>query len=159
MPIDALCDEFVKKNYRPIYLYCLHLLNQDVLAAEDCTQDVFLLMIQKKDTLDFEKNIRGWLYATADRICKDYRKREMKRTTLIIASLDEIADIPDQNSPIDSDAMLDCLSDEELQLLKAYYSEQYGERMLLAEKHGMTHSQLGKKIYAIRQKLKKYLNG
>ena len=55
--------------------------------------------------------------------------------------------------------MLDCLSDEELQLLKAYYSEQYGERMLLAEKLGMTHSQLGKKIYAIRQKLKKYLNG
>ena len=118
-----------------------------------------ILMIQKKDTLDFEQNIRGWLYATADRICKDYRKREMKRTALITPSLDEITEIPDPNSPIEPDAMLDCLSDEELQLLKAYYSEQYGERMLLAEKLGMTHSQLGKKIYAIRQKLKKYLNG
>lgn len=159
MQINALCEETAERYYRAIYLYCLQLLNQDVLAAEDCTQDVFVLMIQKKDTLDFDQNIRGWLYATADRICKDYRKREMKRTALITPSLDEITDIPDPNSPIEPDAMLDCLSDEELQLLKAYYSEQYGERMLLAEKLGMTHSQLGKKIYAIRQKLKKYLNG
>lgn len=159
MPIDALLEEFVKKYYRAIYLYCLQLLNQDVLAAEDCTQDVFVLMIQKKDTLDFDQNIRGWLYAAADRICKDYRKREMKRTALITASLDEITDIPDPNSPIEPDVMLSCLSDDEVQLLREYYSEQYGERMLLAEKYDMTHSQLGKKIYTIRKKLKKHLKG
>ena len=159
MKKDTLCEEAAERYYRAIYLYCLQLLNQDVLAAEDCTQDVFALMIQKKDTLDFYQNIRGWLYATADRICKDYRKREMKRTSLITASLDEITDIPDPDSPIDSDTILDCLSDEEVQLLKEYYSEQYGVRMLLAEKCGMTHSQLGKKIYAIRQKLKKHLKG
>lgn len=150
---NSLCEEAAERYYRAIYLYCLQLMNQDVLAAEDCTQDVFALMIQKKDSLDFKQNIRGWLYAVADRICKNYRKREMKRTTLITASLDEITDIPDPNTPIDSDAVLDCLSDEEVELLKEYYSERYGERMLLAKKRGMTHSELGKKIYAIRQKL------
>ena len=71
-----LCENAAEKYHQAIYRYCLGLLNGDVSAAEDCTQEVFLLLLEKKDSLDFDVNIRGWLYASANRIVKDYLKQE-----------------------------------------------------------------------------------
>lgn len=153
---DKLCEAAAEKYYRCIYLYCLSLLNNDILAAEDCTQDVFALLVQKKDKLDFHDNIRGWLYATADRICKKYYAQETKRTAFILTSIDEIIDLPDSSASLDTDSYFDMLSKEELDLLKDYYSENYGSRSRIAEKYGMKHTQLAKAIHTIRKKLKKY---
>lgn len=154
MKSNDSCESLIEKYYRAIFLYCLQLLGQDIVAAEDCTQDVFETLLEKKNSLDFDQNMRGWLYATADRICKDFRKKETKRIELV-GSIDEIGEIPDLNVLDDSAAVFDSLSNEEIQLLKEYYSEKYGERMNLAKKYGMTQSQLTMKIHAIRKKLAK----
>jgi len=153
---DTLCEEAAEKYYRSVYLYCLSLLNYDVLAAEDCTQDVFALLVQKKDKLNFHDNIRGWLYAAADRICKKYNAQETKRTAIITSSIDEIDDIPDSSSSPELESFFDVLSEDELNLLKDYYSEDYGSRSKIAEKRGMKHAQLAKAIHTIRKKLKNH---
>ena len=83
MNIDKLCEDAIKMYYRSILRYCLQLLGQDMHSADDCTQETFLLFWEKRNELDFNDNIRGWLYAAADRICRDYRKKEAKRLSII----------------------------------------------------------------------------
>ena len=154
---DKLCEKAAEKYHHAIYMYCLGLLNGDVSAAEDCTQEVFLLLLEKKDSLDFNVNIRGWLYACANRIVKDYRKRERYRQSFI--SDVELFDIElvDPASPIDSDSIFDILTPEERKLLEAYYSADYGNRTQIANEFGLTASQLYKRICSIRSKLAEHI--
>lgn len=42
---DELCVIIAEKYYQPIYRYCYAKLNYDANAAQDCTQNVFLIMI------------------------------------------------------------------------------------------------------------------
>lgn len=152
-----LCDDAIKKYYQAIFRYCLGLLNGNTNAAEDCTQGVFLLLV-KKDTLnevDFSRNIRGWLYASAQRICKDYLKRQAKQKEAVPFSLDEIKELPAPEENDEVDPIFEALTDEEYRLLSEYYTEQYGNRMKLAHHMNLSPAQLARKIASIRRKLKK----
>lgn len=153
MKKEKLCEAVTQKYYKAIFQFCLRLLEYDGYAAEECTQEVFVLLIQKKNKLDFGQNIRGWLYASAERICKDYRKRESRRLSHITSTLDDIKDQSYDPFSSDSDSILDFLHDDEYQLLEAYYTEEYGNRASLAEKYGMNTTQLYKKICSIRKKI------
>ena len=152
-----LCDDAIKQYYPAIFRYCLGLLNGNVNAAEDCTQDVFLLLVKKDaiNELDFSRNIRGWLYAAAQRICKEYLKCLAKQKEAVPFSLDEIRELPAPDEDNGADLVFDALTEDEYQLLTTYYTEQYGKRMQLARSLGLTPAQLSKKISAIRKKLKK----
>ncbi|MBR3044667.1 MAG: sigma-70 family RNA polymerase sigma factor [Oscillospiraceae bacterium] len=152
---NRLCEDSIQKHYKSIFQFCLRLLEYDGYAAEECTQEVFFLLVQKKNTLRFDQNIRGWLYSVAERICKDYRKREARRLSYITNTLDDIRDVPSDQIFDDSESLFDKLTDEEYKLLEAYYTTEYGNRTQLAAKKGMSPTQLYKKICAIRKKLKK----
>ena len=75
---DELCVIIAEKYYQPIYKYCYAKLNCDASAAQDCTQNVFLIMIQKKNRLNLSNNMQTWLYKTADRVIRNYRRKEKK---------------------------------------------------------------------------------
>lgn len=112
----------------------------------------------KKDTLnevDFNRNIRGWLYAAAQRICKDYLKRLAKLKEAVPFSLEEIKELPAPEEDSGANLIFEALTDEEYRLLSEYYTEQYGSRMKLAQHMNLSPAQLAKKIAAIRRKLKK----
>lgn len=158
MKKDKLCEDAAKKYYKSIFQFCLRILEYDGYAAEECTQEVFVLLVQKKDTLHFDQNIRGWLYSVAERICKDYRKREARRLSYITNTLDDIKDKSVEQFFEDTDSAFDALTDEEYKLLEAYYTTEYGNRTQLAAEHGMSTTQLYKKICAIRKKIKKHGN-
>lgn len=157
MENSTLCEEAIKNHYRSIFLYCFSLLNGDEAAAEDCTQDVFLLLVKKtnQNELDYSRNIRGWLHAAAQRICKDYLKRQIKQIEAVPFSLDEIEELPASEENEEASLVFESLTEDEYQLLTAYYSEQYGKRMQLARSFGLSPAHLSKKISAIRKKLKK----
>ena len=152
-----LCEDAIKKYYQAIFRYCLGLLNGNMNAAEDCTQDVFLLIVKKtnQNELDYSRNIRGWLHAAAQRICKDYLKRQIKQIEAVPFSLDEIEELPASEENEEASLVFESLTEDEYQLLTAYYSEQYGKRMQLARSFGLSPAHLSKKISAIRKKLKK----
>ncbi len=159
MSRSDLCEDAIKKYYQAVLRYCLGLLNGNLNAAEDCTQDVFLLLVQKDalDELDFSLNIRGWLYAAAQRIFKDYLKRQSKQMEVVPFSLDEIAELPAPDENNEPGPAFEALTDEEYRLLSDYYTEQYGARMKLAQHMKLTPEQLAKRIAKIRKKLKKQI--
>ena len=152
-------DEITNTYYKAIFRYCLQLLEQDVYAAEECTQEVFMVLTEKQNELDLGENIRGWLYAAAQRICMDYLKKKKIRMTRIVGSLDDMQDILVDTPFSDVESALDTLTGEEYQLLEDYYTTPYGQRGKLAKSRNMTPVQFSKKLRAIREKLKKHLKG
>ena len=67
---DKLFDALVQKHYNNIYKFCYYRLAQDRFAAEDCVQEVFIVLYQNMDRLDNLERIDGWLYKTADHLVK-----------------------------------------------------------------------------------------
>lgn len=150
---DDLCAMIVERYYQPIYRYCYAKLNFDTNAAQDCTQNVFLVLIQKKHRLNLNGNIKVWLYKTADRVIRNYRRKEKQYQNQIPIDEIKLSDnggLPNQ----DAETPLDCLTAEESALLTAYYDAAYGTRNELAQQHGMTLPELYKEIERIRRKVK-----
>lgn len=69
------------QNYKNVYRYCLSRL-QDEEDACDVTQDVFVLLLQKKDRLT-EQNLLSWLLSAADKRVKEkLRQQSRDRNTM-----------------------------------------------------------------------------
>ena len=149
------CNQIIEQYYDEIVRYCIYLLKDDFRGAEDCAHETFLLLLRKQNELDFDQNIRGWLYASANRIVKDYRKKQLKFQAMLNFDLDGMNDQTVQSEDLSWSEAFDCLSDQELELLKAYYSAPKGERVDLAKKYGMPIGELYKKLHKIREKVRK----
>ena len=143
-----------KQFYAEILRYCQNKLPNDIHGAEDCTQDVFLLLYQKRDEIDFNQNIRGWLYASADRIISNYQKKQSRILQMLSVDLTKIEDRSSDSEQAFTSQTFACLSEDELELLKAYYGANKGERQDIAKRYNLTLAQLYKKIHAIRNKLR-----
>ena len=150
---DELCIIIAEKYYQPIYKYCYAKLNCDANAAQDCTQNVFLIMIQKKNRLNLSNNMQTWLYKTADRVIRNYLRKEKRYQNQIPIDEIELADqggLPGQ----ETETPLDCLTEAESALLHEYYEAAYGTRNELANQHNMTLYELYKEIERIKKKVK-----
>lgn len=151
------CFQIIEENYYDILNRCRFLLRDDLQSADDCAHDVFVLLLLKKDELDLNKNIRGWLYACADRICKDYRKkrlRQAKRQTELEEADKAVVSEPFfAEDDFESDCFA-CLTADELTLLKEYFGTAHGDRSEIAKKHRISMNALYKRICAIKIKIK-----
>ena len=66
----------IKSYYKEIFNYCYNRLYGDFHAAEDCIQEVMLVLYRKVNALDMTKDILAWLYSVADKEIKtDQRKK------------------------------------------------------------------------------------
>ncbi|WP_010254666.1 RNA polymerase sigma factor [Treponema primitia] len=78
---DEAFNAIVKTYYEKILAYCSYFLKGN--RAEDCTQDIFLILYNNLHKLrDYEK-IGSWLYKTAGNITKQYmavQRRERQKT-------------------------------------------------------------------------------
>ena len=155
MDKNAQCNAAAEQYYQPLYRYCLLQLGGDLSAADDCVQETFLRMLEKKDTLDFTGNIRSWLYSTAYRVIKEYRLRNRREQELCPGDLDVELVAAEQNTAAAEDAakLLSALSDEEYRLLEAYYDSGHGSKAAVAREYGMTMAQLYKRIQTLRLRL------
>ena len=156
MDRDNLCSEIIEKNYIGIFHYCMLRLGNDIYGAEECTQDVFLLLWEKKNHLDLDENIRGWLYAAADRVIKDFQRRKLTSLEIMTDNFDVISDISvdltlDDKMPVYD--VLDALTEEEYTLLRKYYSIEHGTRNELAKELGISLNALYQRIHNIKNKL------
>ncbi|WP_173385781.1 RNA polymerase sigma factor [Ruminococcus flavefaciens] len=70
---NEIFEMILEKYYDEILLYCLSILG-DNQSAEDCVQEVFLLLYQKRKKLYLSAVIRSWLYKTAANIVKRHLK-------------------------------------------------------------------------------------
>lgn len=141
--------EKIVNDYYPVILsYCYMHLGNDIHAAEDCTQEVFLMLHIKIKQLNLSINIEGWLYAVADRKIREYRRKHPE--TVNIDTLPEQFEEPDFISQV-SDSVLDTLNPKDRRLLEIYYSGENRNR--IAERLGLTTNALYLRVKRIRKKL------
>jgi RNA polymerase sigma factor (sigma-70 family) len=79
-----MLDEYCQR----ILNYCRYHLNYDEYAAEECTQEVFLIYFEKISKIEI-RNKRAWLYRTADNCIKQYLSRIIKEKRKTIPFIDE----------------------------------------------------------------------
>ncbi len=71
----------VRRYQKPIY-HLMYRVAQDVMTAEDLTQEVFTRAYEKLYTFKMRKRFFPWLYTIAINLCKDYIKRQGIRDNL-----------------------------------------------------------------------------
>lgn len=150
---STLCNAIIKEYYREIYNFCFANLNYNHQSAEDCTQETFLIFFSKHKKLYLSDNIRIWLYQTAERVIKAYKRKNNLNEISIDTLTEEPVSAENEFEQFEKSSILDELNEEEMKLLKIYYDHSYGERKTLAEKNGMTLSALYNRVHKIRLKL------
>ena len=143
-PVEYL----IKSYYREIFHYCYNQLYGDFHAAEDCTQEVMLVLYKKVTTLDMSKDIRPWLYSVADKEIKVYQRKKVDTVDIDTMS-EQLSETPFEHS------VLDVLDEEERQLMEKYLSG--ADKRKLAKEKNLTLGALYTKISRIKSKIIKYL--
>lgn len=148
------CIAMIEANYEAVYRFCYANLHYNSEAAKDCTQEVFLVLMEKQKSLDLTRPILPWLYETAKRVMMQYRRKHPA-----LESLDTIRDIPDTRSIIAEDQMdlQSVLSAEEYSLLYEYYNTPVHNKKALAAQYGLSLPQLYNKIRRIKNKVRKWI--
>lgn len=150
---NDIVDKIIEEYYQSIYNYCYANLNFNHANAEDCTQEVFLILMKKKKKLNLADNIKIWLYRTADNVIKVYRRKNKMNEKIL--DIDEV-DIAVSNDfeIVDEKRIFDNISDEDYMLLEAYYDSGYGDKEEVANQFNLTVNNLYKRIHNIKSKLK-----
>lgn len=159
-------NSIVATHNTELFKYCLDRLSHDFGSAEEATNDVFVVLYKKWNTLDFTE-IRAWLYRTADKIILHYwrKKPRIKETP--------IDDFTDKNLPVELvtleyeeglmsndyvSSILNKLDKKERKL----YQYRYVEGMSFAkisEVSGIPKSTVIFRINQIKRKLQEYIQG
>ena len=142
---DSPLNIIIKNYYKEMLRYCnMKLRNHH--AAEDCTQEIFLLFVKKSGTIDFSKDIRPWLYAAADRIMKNYLRKN--------PPMEDVDTVPEPTEEFQySESFLDELEAEERNFLLAYYNAD--DRKQLAKEMGVSLPALHMRFKRLKEKIKK----
>ncbi len=143
--------EITKKYYSVINAYCLYKLGNKY-AADDVTQEVFFTFYKKLGKIRMNENIKLWLYRTADMKIKEYMRKNSQEQS-IEDFCDELT--VEDNYPGISESALDCLSDEEKELISNYYSGI--DKNDIAASLNIPISTLYMRIYRIKNKLAKHI--
>lgn len=152
---NETCEIIIEKFYNDVYNFCFSRLN-NTHSAEECTQEVFLTLFQKRGRLDFTEKFRSWLYSTADKICKNY----LKKNKNITVDIDEYSDIIPDSSTVEkplSEELYNILSSEEADLLLEYIEADYGQRKQIAKRLGISIKALYGRIDRIKKKVIDYI--
>jgi RNA polymerase sigma-70 factor (ECF subfamily) len=115
---EVAFNGIVNRHYEKILKFCVYTLGGNRGAAEDCTQDIFLILYENMTRLrDYDK-IGGWLYKTAGNISKQYAASLRKERNRFAASTlaFEAGDGETPSGSIDSIAARDNMKSEEKQI-------------------------------------------
>jgi RNA polymerase sigma-70 factor (ECF subfamily) len=110
---DAAFNGIVKEYYEKILKFCVYALRGNRSAAEDCAQDIFLILYENMGKLKDYDKIGGWLYKTAGHISKQYATslwKERKRFAPRVFASEE------EETPLDRIAARDHIKSEEEQI-------------------------------------------
>ncbi len=139
----------------PVYRYCYSALARDAVAAEDCTQEVFLIFVQKQGALKItDSTVLSWLYTTARIVVSNYRKKNPFHDGLRAA---EKFEDPSYAAKFLCAILRSYLTEEEYRLLYDYYNADHGSHRLIAARYGLQPSQLYERVRYIKRKLKQTL--
>jgi DNA polymerase III beta subunit len=141
----------------------------DFHIAEDITQDTFLQVYQKLDTLDDPTQFSGWLYVIVNRLCIAwFRKNRIRTESLEETDISEIETeaysqyVAAENAKTNAEAQRDLvqklltkLKESDRQIITLHYFQEmtYSE---IGSYLGISESSIKSRLHRARQRLKKY---
>ncbi len=141
----------------------------DFHIAEDITQDTFLQVYQKLDTLDDPTQFSGWLYVIVNRLCIAwFRKNRIRTESLEETDISEIETeaysqyVATENAKTNAEAQRDLvqklltkLKESDRQIITLHYFQEmtYSE---IGSYLGISESSIKSRLHRARQRLKKY---
>ena len=139
-------DDIFREYYEKILNFCYAKIGNKQLA-EDCTQEVFLVLSKKMHKLKLDTNITAWLYGTAKNEIKQCFRKNKKDNI----SIDDLSEIPQKMSE-NIELFNEIVTDEEYIILENYYlnSEDISK---LAEDTKISVSAMYQRIHRIKQKI------
>ncbi len=151
-------EEVYRQYYDMINRYITRAIRNNVMEAEDLTQDVFWVAYQKWDILREHPNIGGFLMVVA----KNKIKKWLVRRSMVYYNEEEMLEaLSDQTEESSSYDMVDLcssveetLSHEELDILLQYYGFGYTVSEM-AKKLGVTESCFKVRVMRMREKLRR----
>lgn len=155
---EDYCERIIQKYYKQIYQFCYSHLNYSKEGAEDCTQEIFMILLQKKNKLNLTENMRAWLYITAYGVMRNYRRRESKYVLM-----ENIDDLPlSDDGGIEAVVMqderrLDFLTNREQALMTDYYTAEHGQKRAIAKKYNMSLPALYNEVSRIKKKIRRHI--
>lgn len=151
------CGILFEKYHDIVYNICRKYL-KNPNSAEDCTQEVFLIMLKKKNKINLSENLSSWLIETAKRVCKKY----ISKNSTNFVGIDNFAEIiSDDNAYVEkplSEEIYEILDKEDADLLFEYINADHGRRQEIAERMGVKTTALYQRIKRLREKVLNHLN-
>lgn len=155
-------DEFTAAYYNSIYKFCLSRLNYIESDAYEVTNNVFLILRLKWESVN-KNNTEGWLYKTAKNKIHEYRRENYKHLSNIY-DIDNYEDSIDVSYNIESivseediekykTELLKRLKPEENALFDYYYIQKKGYRELTDIYH-INEGALRTRIARINKKIR-----
>ena len=158
----------ISKYQQQVHAYALRK-TEDFQIAEDITQETFLRVYQKLDTLNYPTQFSKWLYAIVDHFCIAwFRKNRLQTRSLEEVHISEIegeaysryiatehakATAESQNDLVKK--LLTTLKESDRKVITLHYFEE----MTASEigKHlGVSENTIKSRLHRTRQRLKKY---
>ena len=164
---DSAFTNLVEKYQKQVHALAWKIVG-DFHVAEEITQDAFLTVYQKLDTLKNPKQFAGWLYVIASRLCYRWKQKNRKNAELFedcdIEELEETAYsryVANENAKVRIDAqrsvvhrLLSKLQESERTVMVLHY---FGEMTCeeISRFLGVSTSAIKSRLSRARQRLKK----
>ena len=158
-------EQLCEKYYTPVFRYCMVRLN-DISAAEDLTQDVFVVAWKNRRELRHHENPPGFLYLTARNLSMSCLRGRKKAPLFLGESYDAASPEGDAfdvlareaDAKIDEtlyvESLLASLSRADYRLYRDRYIEHRSLREMAAERH-ISEAALRMRLTRLRRKVQK----
>lgn len=111
-----LFDNLIKKYYEKVYYYCYRHLD-NMQAAQDLTQEVFMKVIKNIGNYKHYGKFENYLYVIAGNECKDFYKKESKYILKEVEEYSSEEEISKLENKIIVQEALDKLSKKEREII------------------------------------------
>ena len=162
-------ERLIFVNSKPLHRYCYYKLGGDEQLTEQTVSDVWLVLVKKQATLRGGKDLRAFLYRTAD-LCMKHNLEKQKRQNSIRAPLEEWYSAEERAEGREDEYFKDGKDYEDLMLeierklepdLGQIFRMRYIEKKKLSEiveETGAPYSNVRYRIEQIRRLVKRFLD-
>lgn len=149
-------DAFYKRYHQALYLNILKL-TKDAAAAEDLLQEVFVVLWNKRMTLDPERSVGGWLFSVSFNLSVSHLRKKLRESMMKeeAGRLSAIPAIPGWPSPEGR------LNEQQYLLLEKAVnrlSPQQQRVFTLCKLEGHSYDEAARKMNLSRHTVKEYLS-
>lgn len=161
-------EKIAEECYSYVYSFCYTYTIGNKVAAEDITQDVFLLLQEKAENLN-DGNIKAWLISVARLKIKEHFRDVQERYKIltyedgmgidadIFAVVDDYFRDSDEKIEKCKAVILKSLTKSEMELYRKIYIEKKKHAVVAAEMN-ITENAVGVRAVRLRKKIHKLIN-